>query len=76
MIKTIIKKDISGESFKEYELVLKEDFTTLTFYAGREDQYIVVSLKQTGEPANIDTYFGMHRKEAREFAHKLLRITK
>jgi len=82
MIKIENKTDISGDPFEDNILTLQDTPTKLSFSVNNnscveEDRgYVLFSLKQIGEPANIDTYFGMTRKEARKFANRLLRITK
>jgi len=80
-IKTRKEFDLSKESYEEHIITI-DGRDTLSFCVNNNNSheddrgYVLYSLKQTGEPVTIDTYFGMPRKVAREFANKILEITK
>jgi len=81
MMKIEKKQDINGDTFEENILTLEDRATKLSFCVNDDNcheadrGYVLFDLKQTGEPVNINTYFGMTRKEARKFANRILRIT-
>ena len=81
-IRTEQRTDLSKDLYEDHFIDLEGRHEVLSFCVNnnnvhKDDRgFVLFNLKQQGDPIDMETYFGMPREMAREFANKILEITK
>jgi hypothetical protein len=72
------KKNICNDPYRDF--IFKTDYGTFTVSETNNHHpddfgYVLFTVKQKGEPSDVETFFGLNRKQALQLAWTLLSLT-